>query len=96
MTRCLLGMKHVLDHHEVYYVYSKVWVDDYCVWTLAYTSDDILHELSRKIAGLKIAKSMVGWDLDELESAALEETERQSDSDDESEDEIEQMLPAPL
>lgn len=37
MTRCLLGMKHVLDHHEVYYVYSKVWVDDYCVWTLAYT-----------------------------------------------------------
>lgn len=59
-------------------------------------SDDVLHELSRKIAGLKIAKSMVGWDLDELESAALEETERQSDSDDESEDEIEQMLPAPL
>ncbi|OSX64918.1 hypothetical protein POSPLADRAFT_1135835 [Postia placenta MAD-698-R-SB12] len=96
VTRCLLGMKHVLDHHEVYYVYSKVWVDDYCVWTLAYTRHALFPSLSRKIAGLKIAKSMVGWDLDELESAALEETERQSDSDDESEDEIEQMLPAPL
>ena len=36
VTRCLLEMKHILDHHEVYYVYSKVWVEDFCVWMLAY------------------------------------------------------------
>ena len=30
--RCLLQIKHILDHHEVYYVYSKIWVDDLCVW----------------------------------------------------------------
>lgn len=36
ITRCLLEMKHILDHHEVYYVYSKIWVDDFCVWTQAY------------------------------------------------------------
>lgn len=36
VVRCLLEMKHILDHHEVYYVYSKVWVDDFCVWTLAH------------------------------------------------------------
>lgn len=36
VARCLLEVKDVLDHHEVYYVYSKIWVDDFCVWVLAY------------------------------------------------------------
>lgn len=36
IARCLLEMKDILDHHEVYYVYSKIWIDDFCVWTLAY------------------------------------------------------------
>ena len=35
VIRCLLEIKHILDHHEVYYVYSKVWVDDFCSWTQA-------------------------------------------------------------
>lgn len=34
--RCLLEMKHILDHHEVYYVYSKIWLDDFSVWAQAY------------------------------------------------------------
>jgi protein SHQ1 len=32
VIRCFLDMKRILDHHEVYYVYSKIWVDDICVW----------------------------------------------------------------
>lgn len=36
VVRCLLEVKDILDHHEVYYVYSKIWVDDFCVWTQAY------------------------------------------------------------
>jgi len=35
VMRCLLEMKHILDHHEVYYIYSKMWLDDYCVWIQA-------------------------------------------------------------
>lgn len=31
-ARWLLEMKRILDHHEVYYVYSRIWVDDLCVW----------------------------------------------------------------
>lgn len=30
--RCLLEMKDILDHHDVYYIYSKIWLDDFCVW----------------------------------------------------------------
>ena len=32
IIRCLLEIKDILDHHDVYYVYSKVWLDDFCVW----------------------------------------------------------------
>jgi protein SHQ1 len=32
VTRALFKIKHILDHHDVYYVYSKIWVDDFCVW----------------------------------------------------------------
>lgn len=41
-------------------------------------------------------KSFVGWDLEELEELAREDLDRSTDSDDESEDEVEHMLPAPL
>ncbi|KAH9934938.1 SHQ1-domain-containing protein [Fomitopsis serialis] len=96
IARCLLEMKHILDHHEVYYIYSKVWLDDFCVWTLAYASDETLHVLAATVKSLKMEKSMIGRDLDELEASAQEAMRREPDSDDESEDEIERMLPAPL
>lgn len=35
VMRCLLEMKYILDHHEVYYIYSKIWLDDFCVWIQA-------------------------------------------------------------
>lgn len=40
VVRCLLEMKTILDHHEVYYVYSKIWLDDFCVWAQAYARCD--------------------------------------------------------
>lgn len=33
VLRALLAAKRILDAHDVYYVYSKVWVDDFCRWT---------------------------------------------------------------
>lgn len=38
IVRCLLEMKNILDHHEVYYVYSKIWVDDFSVWIQTYAT----------------------------------------------------------
>lgn len=35
LVRCLLELKGVLDRHDVYYVYAKIWVDDFCVWVQA-------------------------------------------------------------
>lgn len=41
-------------------------------------------------------KGFIGWDLEQLEKLTQDDLERSSDSDDESEDEVERMLPAPL
>ncbi|KAG6841663.1 hypothetical protein C0991_008301 [Blastosporella zonata] len=90
VVRCLLAMKTILDHHEVYYVYSKIWLDDFCVWVQAYasgqnraSSEDILVALAKQVLDLKILKSSIGWRLEELEAATQEVEERESDSDDE-------------
>jgi len=32
ILRALLQIKDVLDHDDVYYIYSKMFLEDYCVW----------------------------------------------------------------
>ncbi|KAG6919975.1 hypothetical protein DXG01_013324 [Tephrocybe rancida] len=82
VTRCLLEMKAILDHHEVYYVYSKIWLDDFCVWVQAFASEHVLVTLGKQVSNLKISKSSIGWRLEVLEAATREVEERDSDSDD--------------
>ncbi|KAJ7606617.1 SHQ1 protein-domain-containing protein [Roridomyces roridus] len=89
ITRCLLEIKRILDHHEVYYVYSKIWVEDFCVWVQASASDDVLKEIGEALRGLRIEKAAIGWDLEVLEAATRDAEDRESDSDDESEEEVE-------
>ncbi|KAJ8517564.1 hypothetical protein ONZ45_g5294 [Pleurotus djamor] len=84
--RCLLHVKHILDHHEVYYIYSKIWVDDFCVWVQAYASDDILNELGRLVKDTSMPKTIIGWDLEGLERATQVVEDRETDSDDDSSD----------
>lgn len=35
VLRALLETRRILDHHEVYYVYSRIWMDDFCRWIAA-------------------------------------------------------------
>jgi len=82
IVRCLLEMKQILDRHEAYYIYSKLWVEDFCVWTQAYASDDALKELAISLKNLKMEKCSLGWDLDNLEAAIHGARTTDSDSDD--------------
>lgn len=88
VLRCLLAMKRILDHHEVYYVYSKLWLNDFCVWVQGYASDALLSDLGTRLAALSVPKADLGWDLEALEQAARAALngEYASDSDDESDD----------
>ncbi|OAX36605.1 SHQ1-domain-containing protein [Rhizopogon vinicolor AM-OR11-026] len=84
VTRFLLEMKRILDHHEVYYVYSKIWVDDFCVWIQASASDETLLHISQRLNSLTITKATIGWNLEDLEAATRLVGATTSDSDDES------------
>jgi len=53
---------------------------------------ETLSELGRHIRDVKMTKASIGWNLGELEQLAKEE--REGDSDDESEQEIERMTAA--
>jgi protein SHQ1 len=48
------------------------------------------------LAEIKIAKALIGWNLEELETAALESLERESDSDDLSSEDSDDFYHAPL
>lgn len=82
-------MKNILDHHDVYYVYSKVWLDDLCVWTQAYArsvechnfikstdlfcSDDVLTRFGTLVKNASITRESIGWDLDQLEAVVMQQ-----------------------
>lgn len=93
VTRRLLATKKILDGHDVYYVYSKIWIDDFCAWLSSHTTDAELQALSSEVVSTKVSKSDIGWDLEELEQAARE---TEPDSDDEDIDEVERMTSRPL
>jgi len=84
VLRCLLEMKRILDHHEVYYIYNKIWVDDMCVWLQGYTTDEDMLFWGTQVECLHMNKSMIGWGLQSLEDVISQMHQgRQSDSDDE-------------
>ncbi|KAH8833533.1 SHQ1 protein-domain-containing protein [Flagelloscypha sp. PMI_526] len=88
VTRALLWVKDLLDHHEVYYVYSKIWIGRLVclanVHIIFIYSDEQLKKLSNSLETLHVAKSSIGWDLEELEAASLQPTSNpELDSDDE-------------
>ncbi|KAJ7474795.1 SHQ1-domain-containing protein [Mycena latifolia] len=87
VLRVLLETRHVLAHHEVYYVYSKIWLEDFCVWVQSSARDDTLRELGAAVRGVLISKSAIGWDVEVLEAATRDVQARESDSDDESDEE---------
>ncbi|KAF7965002.1 hypothetical protein HWV62_1154 [Athelia sp. TMB] len=89
IVHALLEVKRVLDAHEAYYVFSKIWIDDFCTWVQVHASDESMRLLGEQVGALKMEKAMVGWGLDDLEAAAdravAASVDRASDSDDESE-----------
>ncbi|CEI99810.1 hypothetical protein RMCBS344292_13890 [Rhizopus microsporus] len=75
ILKALLEMKYIFDHHDVYYIYSKIYLDDYCVW-IQHASDHVLRTLAHELHHLKINKNELGWDLDEIEEVIIQKREK--------------------
>ncbi|KAG0174705.1 Hsp90 cochaperone shq1 [Apophysomyces sp. BC1034] len=71
ILKALLETKDLFDHHDVYYIYSKTWLDDYCVW-IQHASDHVIRTLAHELHHFTVDKSEIGWDLEELENLAKE------------------------
>lgn len=74
VLRQLLAAKRILDTAgEPYYVYSRIWLDDYCNW-VQYASDDVLRSIAHEIRKVPLEKSdiLAAFDVVELEEAARE------------------------
>ncbi|KAI9323621.1 SHQ1 protein-domain-containing protein [Dichotomocladium elegans] len=76
ILKALLEMKDVFDHHDVYYVYSKIYIDDYCIW-IQHASDHVIRTLAHELHHFTVSKDDIGWDLEELETIAREMEQQQ-------------------
>lgn len=81
ILRVLLRLKQTLESSGdggQYFVYSKVWVDDYIAWLQVAASDTVIRTLAHELRKVVTAtadgglKSAVGLELQELEDAAQE------------------------
>ncbi|KAJ1675993.1 hypothetical protein EV182_000163 [Spiromyces aspiralis] len=75
LLKVLLHAKDVFDHHDIYYIYGKILLDDYCIWIQTTASDAVLRSLASHLHHLKVQKAEVGWHLEEFEDLALETTD---------------------
>ncbi|RGB43927.1 SHQ1 domain-containing protein [Rhizophagus diaphanus] len=81
ILKVLLELKDLFDHHDTYYVYSKIWLDDYCIWCQTKASDKIIRSLAHKLHHHKVLKSDTGWHLEEYEHLALEDAQEKQAMD---------------
>ncbi|ORX55567.1 SHQ1-domain-containing protein [Hesseltinella vesiculosa] len=81
ILKALLEMKDLFDHHDIYYIYSKIYLDDYCTW-IQNANDHVLRTLAHELHHLKLNKEEAQWDLQELEEIAhqMQEMEHQGES----------------
>ncbi|KAG2186420.1 hypothetical protein INT43_002858 [Umbelopsis isabellina] len=69
ILKALLELKDTFDHHDIYYVYSKIWLDDYCIW-IQRSSENVLKTLAHELHHFTLSKALLDWDLEELEELA--------------------------
>ncbi|CAJ0602765.1 unnamed protein product [Cylicocyclus nassatus] len=72
---------------EFRYLFNDLFITEYCIWIQS-VDDDVLHDLQKELAEVKIRKGDLGLDLDELElegkmTAMKVKESEQLDSDDE-------------
>ncbi|KAK9314396.1 SHQ1 protein-domain-containing protein [Lipomyces starkeyi] len=69
VLKALLDVNHLFGFHDVYYVYCKIVVEDYCAW-IQTASDSVIRSLAHEVRHCKIGKEDLEWNITEIESAA--------------------------
>ncbi|KAJ2444043.1 hypothetical protein IWW46_002221 [Coemansia sp. RSA 2440] len=93
ILKVFLDLKRVFDEHDVYYVYSKLFLDDYCVWLQVGASDEVLKSLADKLAHIEVEQEEVEWDLDALEDRVLMSSDSEAEEEEKEEEQEAQEEP---
>ncbi|KAJ1972726.1 hypothetical protein H4R34_005308 [Dimargaris verticillata] len=87
VLKALLELKDLFDHHDTYYVYSKLYLDDYCIWVQRYAREKVIQSLAQEVQRGAPTKADIGWDLDEIETMAYDDSASNETSQSETESE---------
>ncbi|CCJ30868.1 unnamed protein product [Pneumocystis jirovecii] len=64
-----LEIRKLFEQGDTYYLYNKLFLDDYSVW-IQTASDSVIRSLAHELRHLEIKKNEINWELEELETTA--------------------------
>ncbi|ODQ67219.1 box H/ACA snoRNP assembly protein Shq1 [Nadsonia fulvescens var. elongata DSM 6958] len=76
ILRVLLKLRQIFGFHDVYYVYNKIWLDDYAIW-IQYANDTVIRSLAHELRKFKVEKDDMEMDLVDYEELARESMQDQ-------------------
>lgn len=82
ILRVLLRIRNLFEHHDVYYIYNAIVLNDYAYW-IQTANDNVLAALAYQVSECTITKEETNWPLEEIE-ANVQETIIASDEESES------------
>ncbi|KTW26367.1 hypothetical protein T552_02849 [Pneumocystis carinii B80] len=69
ILKIFLQIRRIFERSDTYYLYNKLFLDDYSVW-IQTASDSVILSLAHELHHLEIKKDEINWKLEELEIAA--------------------------
>ncbi|KAG8323262.1 Hsp90 cochaperone shq1 [Homalodisca vitripennis] len=70
VLKCLLEVHSLFNHSEPRYLLNQLYISDYCIW-LQRASERKLAKFTEALEQVNVCKGDMGFDLEELEQAAL-------------------------
>jgi protein SHQ1 len=85
VLKVLLNIKNIFEHDELRYLVNKFLIDDYCIWIQKYAKETKLRSLMLNIPqNPSMELEGFDWDIEKIQSDALEYKENESELDCES------------
>jgi protein SHQ1 len=68
LLRMLLQSKMIVERNEQTSIFSRLYLEDYCVWIQSEAAKDVFSRMGEEMLAMKLDKQLVGWRLQELEN----------------------------
>ena len=80
ILKCLLEILMLFNESEPRYLLNELYITDYCIW-IQKVKERKVGSLTKRLLETKVRKKSIGWDLKELETAAILVYNEEKDND---------------